>query len=389
VLAPAVDRVARIRIGLAGRPVPRFMAVIAVYTVLLTLLAVVLGWFVPRLSADVSRLVKEAPPFFHRLRTEHMPRARGWLEANFPADGERESAMPGPRPERKLKVRQTTDGEYEISFEGLELELVPEGQNRYVIGPHRDPEHSHAIDDLFAQVGRATESEAMSVLRLGQRLLAAVISMIAQLVLVLMVAAFLLVDAEGVRGFLRNLAPEPYRTQYDELAREIDRGLSGVVRGQFVICIINAVLTYVGLLLFKVKYALLLGGLAGAMSLIPVFGSILSSIPIVLVALVGGAHGVDLKMGLGVLGWIIGIHLLEANFLNPKIIGTAARIHPVLVIFALLVGETTGGLVGALIAVPIASTVQTLYLWLRRRSDERRRQVEAAEPPAASIEIVR
>lgn len=370
VLAPAVDRLASLRVS--GRPVPRFMAVIAVYTVLLTLLGVAIGLFLPRLSADVARLVKEAPPFFAKVRTQYAPRARNWLEENFPGDREADSPPLGPRTERKVEVRQTAPGQYEVSFEGLELEVSPEGKNRWVLGPHKDPEHTHRIDDFVAQITRASESEAMSLLLIGQRLLAAVIGFIASFVLVLMVTAFLLVDLEAVRAFARSLVPESSRVQFDDLAREIDRGLQGVVRGQFTICAINAVLTYIGLFLFKVKYSLLLAGLAGVMSLVPVFGSILSSIPIVLVALVGDSHGISIKTGLGVLGWIIGIHLLEANVLNPKIIGTAAKIHPVVVIFALLVGESSGGLVGALIAVPIASVVQTLFLWLRRRAEGQR-----------------
>ena len=68
------------------------------------------------------------------------------------------------------------------------------------------------------------------------------------------------------------------------------------------------------------------------------------------------------------MGWIVGIHFLEANLFNPKIVGTAARIHPVVVVFALLVGEQTGGLIGAVIAVPIASMVQGLFLFFRRRA---------------------
>jgi predicted PurR-regulated permease PerM len=61
------------------------------------------------------------------------------------------------------------------------------------------------------------------------------------------------------------------------------------------------------------------------------------------------------------------IHLCEANFFNPKILGSAAKIHPVLVIFSLLAGEQSFGLVGALFAVPVASIVQTLFLFFRKR----------------------
>jgi predicted PurR-regulated permease PerM len=182
-----------------------------------------------------------------------------------------------------------------------------------------------------------------------------------------MVAAYLLIDVDRVMDFLRSLVPRRHRQVLDELLREIDRGLSGIIRGQLIICVVNALLSTVGLLLFRVKYAVLLGMLAGTFSFIPVFGSILSSVPIVAVALASGPKGFSLSTGLGMLGWIVGIHLLEANLLNPKIIGTAAKMHPVVVVFALLVGEESGGLIGALLAVPVASMVQAIFLYFRRR----------------------
>jgi predicted PurR-regulated permease PerM len=72
-------------------------------------------------------------------------------------------------------------------------------------------------------------------------------------------------------------------------------------------------------------------------------------------------------LALLVLAWIVGIHQLEAHVLNPKIMGDAARVHPVLVVFALLAGEHTAGLVGALLAVPVLSITQTLFYYLRER----------------------
>jgi predicted PurR-regulated permease PerM len=62
-----------------------------------------------------------------------------------------------------------------------------------------------------------------------------------------------------------------------------------------------------------------------------------------------------------VLLWIVGIHQVEANFLNPKIIGVAAKLHPVLVVFALLVGEHFFGLWGALFGVPVLSISQSIF----------------------------
>ena len=65
---------------------------------------------------------------------------------------------------------------------------------------------------------------------------------------------------------------------------------------------------------------------------------------------------------LWVLLWIIGIHQVEANLLNPKILGDAAQVHPVLVVFALLAGEHLFGIAGALLAVPVLSLTQSLFL---------------------------
>jgi len=81
--------------------------------------------------------------------------------------------------------------------------------------------------------------------------------------------------------------------------------------------------------------------------------------------------GLTQSVGTGafVLIWIIGIHQLEANFLNPKIMGDQAKIHPVLVVLSLLVGEHFFHTVGALLAVPCMSILQSVFLHLRASLD--------------------
>jgi putative heme transporter len=145
--------------------------------------------------------------------------------------------------------------------------------------------------------------------------------------------------------------------------RRIDRSLSGVVRGQVTICVVNGTLTLIGLIIFGVKFAFLLATLATLFSLIPIFGTIISSVPIVLMGL-----SQSWKTGLAMLFWIIGIHALEAYFLNPKIMGTAAKIHPVVVAFSLIAGERMFGLIGALFAVPIAAIVVACFDFLRLKA---------------------
>ena len=188
-----------------------------------------------------------------------------------------------------------------------------------------------------------------------------------------------------MHGFLRSLFPSNVRDDYDVIIAGIDRGLSGVIRGQLLICLINGCLTYIGLLIFQVKYAIILAIVAALMSLIPIFGSILSTLPIVFASLVSGESGLDFFRAVVMTLWIIGIHFLEANFLNPKIIGSAAKIHPVLVIFALILGEEAYGLVGALLAVPVLSAIQVIFMYFYRKRwldpNAPRRRTGLTEPP--------
>jgi len=108
--------------------------------------------------------------------------------------------------------------------------------------------------------------------------------------------------------------------------------------------------------------------IAGIMSAIPIFGTLLSSIPIVLLAVFTNEGGFDLVRGLAILAWIVGVHLTESTLFSPKIMGASAKMHPVLVIFALIAGAETYGVVGAVLAVPFASIIQTLFLFFRARA---------------------
>jgi predicted PurR-regulated permease PerM len=201
------------------------------------------------------------------------------------------------------------------------------------------------------------------LLNLGRDLVSGAFGVVFGGFLVLMLTSFLSADRFRIERFFQSLVPFQAQGAYRTILAGISRGLSGVVRGQILICLTNGVLTFIGLWLLDVKLPLILATIATAFSLIPIFGSILSSIPIVAMALIDSFGKAVLT-----LAWIIGIHLIEGNVLNPKIMGETAKIHPVVVVFALIVGERTGGLMGALFAVPIAAVVQTVFIFLKRRA---------------------
>jgi predicted PurR-regulated permease PerM len=362
------------------RRLPRGLAVVICYLVFISLIAGFLLLLVPRLSHDVARLGKEAPGLYKRINEEWTPQVAHWFEDRFPSLSRVKPAVDEPTAVRDASLPRDTaftatpvpGGGYAIQLapNGLDIKLLPDGSYHIESNDVR-PEPESLEDKLRAFVKRTLlglQSQLNDVVRLGQSLVFGFIRGIFLFFFTLMIGAFILVDLEKVHGFLRSLFPANVRDDYDVIIAGIDRGLSGVIRGQLVICVINGMLTYIGLLIFGVKYKLILAMVAGLMSLIPIFGSILSSVPIVLVALVSGEEGIDVFRGVAMTLWIIGIHFIEANVLNPKIIGTAAKIHPVLVIFSLFLGEHAYGLVGALLAVPVLSAISVVFMFLYRKA---------------------
>jgi predicted PurR-regulated permease PerM len=362
------------------RRMPRGLAIVTCYLVFISLVVGFLMLLVPRLSRDIARLGKEAPGLYKRINEEWTPEAAHWLEERFPSltgvksppeDQSMISDVPLP-PGTAFTATPLPDGRYamQLTPSGIDIKLLPDGSYHLQANEAR-PEPATLEDKLRAFVKKGLvglQSKLNDLVRLGQTLVAGFVRGLFLFFFTLMIGAFILIDLEKVHAFLRSLFPLNVRDDYDVIIAGIDRGLSGVIRGQLLICVINGMLTYIGLLIFGVKYGLILAIVAGLMSLIPIFGSILSSVPIVIVALASGESGIDVFRGIAMTLWIIGIHFIEANVLNPKIIGTAAKIHPVLVIFSLFLGEHAYGLVGALLAVPVLSAISVVFMYFYRKT---------------------
>jgi predicted PurR-regulated permease PerM len=343
------------------------------------------AFLLPAVAQDFARLRNTAPTAIAKFEDEWIPKAERWVDSEFSgvfAD-EPDAGVAGPndRLPNEVFLEPLPDGTFRMDLEGVRVvvehrpdgSVVLSGDSASGSAAEDSTDLGEAIRDLVSEQGaKVTASVGPAI----GALVAGVAGFLTSLVITFMIAAFVLVDLARVNRFVRGLVPHDYRVDFEELWSAADKGLAGVIRGQLLICLVNGALTFVGLLLFQVKYSFLLAVLAGAFSLIPIFGTIISSIPIIVISLVSSDGGLTFGPALGMLAWISGIHLLEANVLNPKIIGDSAHIHPVIVIFALLAGESFAGLVGALLAIPATSLIQTAYLHARRRSTVFNRDTE-------------
>lgn len=344
-----------------GRP----LSVIIVYLTLFGVVTLFMVVFLPQLVKDFSRLRDTAPQAIEYVDQQFMPSVNKWVDDNFSTL--QQSVPVVEEPPSELIARPVGDGSWAISLESVHLNVQETNSGFLIQAPshHEEASFSDTIRKLAVTKGSEYSGQIAGYLRV---LVSGVASFLTNFVITLMLAAFILINPGRVMNFVRGLMPLQYRGTYEELVRLLDVGLAGVIRGQLLICLVNGVLTYIGLVIFGIKYSFLLAVIAAAFSLVPIFGTIISSIPILLIALVSNEDGPAFGPPLLMLAWIAGIHLLEANIFNPKIIGDAAHMHPVVVIFALLTGEHMYGLTGALLAAPVASMLQTLFLFAFRRS---------------------
>ena len=352
VLAPLVERVERFRL-------PRAAAILIVYAVTLGSIYFSIAAIAPRIYLETAKFMRDAPSLAERFSEQYGPQLEQWVE------GVRSRSRPRPTDEdpAAVSIVNRPDGGVEFRV-GSGVEVVQQGPGHWRVGPGVHKAEKFTIADLTRRgINEAVsyaQRNGFELLALGKTVISTVARSIFLLFMTLMVAGYIMATRENIIGFFRSLLPARSRISYDRLLWRMDRGLSGVVRGQLLICLVNGVLSAFGYWMFDLKYWPILALLSGIMSIVPIFGSILSSIPVVMIGLTQ-----NFWTALWVLLWIVGIHQVEANLLNPKIIGVAAKIHPVLVVLALIIGEHFFGLWGALLAVPVLSIFQSIFIHFR------------------------
>lgn len=179
-------------------------------------------------------------------------------------------------------------------------------------------------------------------------------------IMALILAIYLLADHERVQGFTFALLPRRYHLRSARVLLDMETIVGGYVRGQALTSIFIAVFTWVVLAAFGVPNALALAVIAGFADLIPLIGPVLAVMPPVLAALTQGPVTAAIVFALLML-----YNQVENHILVPRVYGQAMRLSPVAVIVSLLIGGALLGVVGALLALPIAAGIRVLVEDLR------------------------
>jgi predicted PurR-regulated permease PerM len=183
-----------------------------------------------------------------------------------------------------------------------------------------------------------------------------VFSSFVQLFSILVIAFFLVKDGERILGFgFRQLNPERAE-RVRRVAADVSDAVTGYVFGNFVISILAGLVTYVTLTILGVPFALPLAILFGFFDLVPLVGATLGGILVGIVV-------AFTNFPLGLIVWVavlIVYQQIENNMVQPFVYGRAVQLHPLIVIVAILIGGALLGVLGALVAIPVAAAVQAV-----------------------------
>jgi predicted PurR-regulated permease PerM len=185
----------------------------------------------------------------------------------------------------------------------------------------------------------------------------AVMSFFSIMVLTPLVAFFMMIEWDVITAWLDKQIPRHNYKVIKDLLSEIDRKISGFVRGQITIAFFLSIIYATALTIAGLNFGFLIGFIAGLLSVIPMLGSSLG-----LIFSLGVAwfqSGEISYVGIIAAIFIIG-QLLEGNILTPRILGKSVGLHPLWILFSIMAGAAAFGIVGMLLAVPVVASAGVL-----------------------------
>ena len=181
-------------------------------------------------------------------------------------------------------------------------------------------------------------------------------SKIISLAVIPIIIYYFMCDGDKIFSRLLLIFPTNKREVTEKIIMDINKVLKRYISSQLYLCGIIGILTFILLVLLKVKFPLWIAALNALFNIIPYFGPVFGIIPAVLVALL-----ISPSKALWVLIGMFLIQQIEGNILSPKITGDSTEMHPFVIIILLLIGDKLGGFVGMIVVIPIAVVIKVLY----------------------------
>lgn len=178
-------------------------------------------------------------------------------------------------------------------------------------------------------------------------------------VTVLVFTFYLILERKHLEKYLAEFVGTERADKISQSVKAVEYGLGSWLRGELLLMLIIGVVSYIGLSILRVDFALPLAILAGIMEIVPVIGPLLSGVPAVLVAIT-----VSPLLALATAALYFIIHQLENTFVVPLVMNKAVGLSPLITIIALMIGSRLAGGVGAVLAIPIVVVLRSVLISL-------------------------
>lgn len=207
------------------------------------------------------------------------------------------------------------------------------------------------------------------------------------------IAFYLLVDLPHIRTSARALVPERARGDVMVVSRRLSHAIGGYFRGQLAVAVVVGTMASIGMLVIDLPFWLIVGMVAGLFNMIPLIGPWVGAVPGIIIALTTGG---GLSQAVAVAVVMAVVQQIDNHFISPIVMQRAVKLHPAVVMLALLAGGTLGGFFGLLLAVPATAVLKIVlgHAWrhfvLGQPLDEIEAAWEAldARPGVGIVEVV-
>ncbi|WHQ47201.1 MAG: AI-2E family transporter [Candidatus Midichloria sp.] len=222
------------------------------------------------------------------------------------------------------------------------------------------PQFQNQLDNVSSQLIDTVKVLLKGIIRSGS-IAANALSFI---IITPFVTFYLLKDSRAIKQTIYSVIPIKYQKEVKELLGSMQNVLIGFFRGQLAVCSILVVYYSFAFSLINLNYWLGLGVLFGTLIFIPYLGSLTATVLCLLIAI--SQFGFDYHL-VGLIILLLLGQLLEGMFLTPKFVGTNVGLHPVWIIFSLIVGWNLAGFFGVIISLPFAATLGVIFKFCLRK----------------------
>ena len=222
--------------------------------------------------------------------------------------------------------------------------------------------HSFNLDEIDLPLGEFLNSTIIVLMSSIVKSFSSLVSIAGLVLITPIVTIYLLIDWDRLTGKINALLPLDHADTIRNLSHEVHEVISGFIRGMGSVCCILGTYYAISLMVLGLDFGLIIGVFAGLLTFIPYLGAILGGVLAIGLSLVqfwGEWNTILLVIGVFAVGQIV-----EGNFLTPRLVGNSVGLHPVALLLALSIFGSLFGLIGMLVAVPIAASIGVLLKFL-------------------------